>query len=161
MNIYMDKPTEEFVLREATAKKISKSEVIRKAIELYSAAEKGKEIEDPIEKLREEFTKLITRGNDELNKKIESQVDRLAKLVYKTGMLAGQILFEHRFHLERTLLLNESIKEWDRLPESKKKINEGACQELGDKGKKFGIDFMKVRFPEIALSEQKGKGAKE
>ena len=97
MNIYTDKETEEIILREAAAGKTSKSEIVREAIKLYSDFKKTKEFENATEKIKSE----IKTSSGELTENLTSQFNRLAKMIFKVGLLAAQNLYEQSYQLEQ------------------------------------------------------------
>jgi len=97
MNIYTNKETEEIILKEAAAKKTSKSEIVREAIKLYSDFKKTKEFENSTEKIKSE----IQKSGQELTENLEMQTNRLAQMIFKVGLLAGQNLYEQSYQLEQ------------------------------------------------------------
>jgi len=97
LNIYTDKETEEIILREAAAEKSSNSEIVRRAIKLYSDFKKTKEFENSTEKIKSE----IKKSTQELTKDLKEQTNRLTKMIFKIGLLAGQNLYEQSYQLEQ------------------------------------------------------------
>lgn len=128
MNIYTDKETEEIILREAAAGKISKSEIVRQAIKLYSDFKKTKEFENSTEKIKS----AIEKNSQELTENLEAQFNRLAKMIFKIGILAGQNLYGQSYQIERTFFKKED-----------ESINEIKSKDFSKVARRWAIDFMK------------------
>jgi len=128
VNIYTDKETEEIILREAAAKKTSKSEIVREAIKLYSDFKKTKEFENSTEKIKVE----IQKSGQELTENLEIQTNRLSKMIFKIGILAGQNLYGQSYQIERTFFKKEDGT-----------INEIKSKDFSKVARSWAIDFMK------------------
>ena len=128
MNIYTDKKTEEIILREASAKKTSKSEIVREAIKLYADFKQTKEFENSTEKITSE----IKKNSRELTENLEEQFNRLAKMIFKIGILAGQNLYGQSYQIERTFFKKEDGS-----------VNEIKSKDFSKVARSWAIDFMK------------------
>jgi len=128
MNIYTNKETEEIILKEAAAKKTSKSEIVREAIKLYSDFKKTKEFENSTEKIKSE----IQKSGQELTENLEMQTNRLAQMIFKVGLLAGQNLYEQSYQIEQTF-----FKKGDG------SVNEIKSKDFSKIARNWAIEFMK------------------
>lgn len=128
MNIYTDKETEEIILRESSAKKTSKSEIVREAIKLYADFKKTKEFENSTQKITSE----IKESTQELSEDLTAQTNRLAKMIFKIGILAGQNLYGQSYQIERTFFKKEDGS-----------VNEIKSKDFSKVARSWAIDFMK------------------
>jgi len=128
MNIYTNKETEEIILKEAAAKKTSKSEIVREAIKLYSDFKKTKEFENSTEKIKSE----IQKSGQELTENLEMQANRLAQMIFKVGLLAGQNLYEQSYQIEQTFF-----------KKSDGSVNEIKSKDFSKIARNWAVEFMK------------------
>jgi len=137
MNIYTNKETEKIILREASAEKASKSKIVRDAVKLYSDFKKNNEFKKETDKIKSDL-KTSTR---ELAEILDAQTDRLAKLIFKIGILAGQNLYEQSYQLEQTFF-----------KKSDGSVNEIKSKDFSKIARNWAVEFMKKS---IQVKEEK------
>ncbi len=128
MNIYTDKETEEIILREAATGKTSKSEIVREAIKLYADFKQTKEFENATQKITAE----VKKNSQELNENLNAHINRLVKMIFKIGILAGQNLYGQSYQIERSFFKKEDGS-----------INEIKSKDFSKVARTWAVEFMK------------------